>query len=101
MVIAIAVAGIALAGLLEGLASKQVHARGDGNLRALEAAETGIARAEEEISSKIDTAADGLGNLTGSFAGCTYQVTATNSPSGSSRWILRGVGRSGLSRRSI
>jgi hypothetical protein len=98
---AIVVSGLSLSLVLEGAASKQAHARLDGTLRALEAAETGIARAEAEISSQIDTGTDGIGNLSGSLGGASFQVVATPDAAVSARWVLRSTGTSGLSRRVI
>lgn len=99
--LALAVGGLSLGLLQEGLASRQTLVRNEDSLRALEEAETGLARAEEEISSLVDTAADGIGNLVGPFAGGSYAVTATQDPLLPDRWTLRATGRRGSGVRRI
>src|SRR5262245_52188208 len=64
--------------------------RSDAQVRALELAETGLARAQMEISGEVDRDGDGIGNAHGSFAGGTYSVTATQN---GSDWTLVSIGR--------
>ncbi len=66
--------------------------RSEAQLRALELAETGIARAELEVASQEDADGDGVGNLQRTFAGGTFSVTATNS---GDDWTLISTGRTG------
>lgn len=98
---ALALCGVALALLSEVDASKRMFDRGEAGVRALEAAETGVVRAEEEISSLKDTGADGIGNLTGNYGGASFSVTATQDPVVTSEWILQARGRRDRSTRNI
>jgi hypothetical protein len=98
---ALALCGVALALLSEVDASKKMFDRGEAGVRALEAAETGVVHAEQEISSLKDGGADGIGNVTGSFGGAAFTVTATQDPVVSSEWIVQARGRRDRSARSI
>src|SRR5947209_4581604 len=101
LLIATAVSGLSFALLAEALASKKMHDRSASNLRALEAAETGICRAEEEIWSSKDTGSDGVGNLSGAYDGATFKVTATQDPVTATRWVMRATGTHGFGVRRI
>jgi hypothetical protein len=98
---ALAICGVALAFLSQVDASKKLFDRGESSVRALEAAETGVARAEEEISSQIDTGTDGIGNLSGTIAGASFDVTATQDAVVTNEWILRARGTQGDSQRRL
>src|SRR5687768_11225925 len=93
--IALALGGLSFGMLTSSIASRKTFDRTQSNLRALEAAETGFARAEQEISSLVDAHGDGVGNLTGTYAGGTFQVTATQDPDLPDRWNLVSKGTSG------
>src|SRR5689334_11996787 len=96
-VFVIALCGLAFAVLTEITAAKKVIEHGEADMRALEAAETGIALAEVEISSKQDPGGDGLGTLTGSYAGSRFAVVATQDPALTDQWTMhaQGLARSG------
>jgi hypothetical protein len=100
-VFVIALCGLTFAVLTDVAASKKVFERGEAGMRALEAAETGLARSEVEISSKQDPDKDGLGTLTGTFAGATYQVTATQDPVLTQQWTISSRGSQGMSVRTL
>src|SRR5512145_2031422 len=72
--------GLAFALVQTGFASGRWHDRADDILLALEAAETGLARAEQEVSSDTDPDGDGVGTLSGTYAGSSFAVTATDDP---------------------
>jgi hypothetical protein len=99
--VAIALGGLSFAMLNSSVSSRQTFDRGDNNRRALEAAETGFARAEQEVSSLVDPHGDGPGNLTGTYAGGTFEVTATQDATYKDRWILVARGTHGLSTRTV
>src|ERR1041385_3036726 len=74
---------VILGGLSYGLMQENRGAtidvgRSDGQIRALELAEIGLTKAELEIASLVDPDADGVGNITRSYAGGTYTVTSTH-----------------------
>jgi hypothetical protein len=99
--IALALGGLSFGMLQSSIASRKTFDRTGSNLRALEAAETGFAKAEQEISSLVDAHGDGVGNLTGTYASGTFQVTATQDPALTDRWNLVSKGTSGASTRTI
>jgi Tfp pilus assembly protein PilX len=98
---AVMVAGLSVALLTEVVGVKKIFDRGESNVRALEAAETGIARAEEEIASNRDTGADGIGNLTGSYGGSNFVVTATRDAVLTDQWTLQARGVQGAGGRQV
>ena len=100
-VFVIALCGLTFAVLTDVAASKRVFERGEAGMRALEAAETGLARSEVEISSKQDPDKDGLGTLTGTYAGATYQVTAVQDPVLTQQWTISARGTQGSSVRAL
>jgi len=77
LLLATMLGGLAFALVQTGFASGRWHARADDSLQALEAAETGIARAEQEVQSQTDPGGDGVGTLSGTYAGSRFTVTAT------------------------
>jgi hypothetical protein len=85
----------------EGLADRATLNRYETSMRALEIAETGLARAEMELAGGLDPEGDGLGTLTGAFAGGTYDVAAVQDTADPSLWILTATGTHGLSVRRI
>src|SRR5262245_2320986 len=99
--LALVVAGMAVALIGAGFASRRIHARSDGSLYALEAAETGIARAEQEVASQTDPGADGIGNVSGTYAGSGFTVTATQDATITERWRLLARGWRGQTTRRI
>jgi hypothetical protein len=93
--------GLAFALIQTGFASGRWHKRADDGLLALEAAETGIARAEQEVSSDTDPGGDGVGTLSGTYAGSRFTVTATGDPLDPERVKLLASGQHGMSRRQV
>lgn len=96
--IAIVVGGLSFAMFQEGRGAAVDVARTDGSVRALELAELGLAKAHVEIISQVDAAGDGVGVLSGSFAGGTWQTTATNS---GNEWTVVSTGRTPTGVRRI
>jgi hypothetical protein len=97
----LAVGGLSFGLLQEGLAARQTDARLNSNLRSLEAGESGVAWAEEELACFKDPAGDGVGNLTGSLGGGTFDVRAVKDTTVSDRWTFFATGGHGLSKRRI
>jgi len=93
--------GLAFALVQTGFASGRWHDRADDSLQALEAAETGLARAEQEVSSDTDPDGDGVGTLSGTYAGSRFTVTATDDPLDPERVKLLAWGQHGMSRRQV
>ena len=93
--------GLAFALVQTGFASGRWHNRADDSLLALEAAETGIARAEQEVQSDTDPGGDGVGNLSGTYAGSSFTVTATDDPLDPERVKLLASGKHGRSKRQL
>jgi hypothetical protein len=96
--IAIVVGGLSVATFQEGRGAAVDVARTDGQVRALELAELGLAKAHIEVISLVDAAGDGVGNMSGSFAGGTWTTTATNS---GNEWTLVSTGRTPTGVRRI
>lgn len=92
--VALALAGLATGLLTEGLAARTSLVRTEDSLRALEAAETALARAEQEISSSHDADGDGIGTLESTLGSATARVSATSDPILVNRWTLTAVGES-------
>jgi hypothetical protein len=88
--VTLAVGGLSVAMTLETRGAKTDVDRSEAQVRALELAETGIARAQMEIAALQDHDGDGVGNAHGSFAGGTYSVTATQN---GDDWTLVSTGR--------
>jgi len=97
----VVIAGLSFSMLEMGLASRRTHARCDGNLYALEAAETGTARAEQEVVSNTDPDGDGVGTLFGSHGRGRFAVTATPDPLDPTRFKLVAQGWYGQATRRI
>lgn len=100
-VFVIALFGLTFAVLTDVTASKRLFERGEAGMRALEAAETGLARSEVEISSKSDPDKDGLGTLQGTFAGAAYNVVAVQDPVLTDQWTVTSRGTQGTSTRVL
>jgi hypothetical protein len=82
------VAGLSVTMIELGLASRRTQTRLDNSLYALEAAETGVARAEQELVAQTDPDGDGIGTVAGSYCGSRYVVTATQDPGAPDRYTL-------------
>ena len=91
-VFVVVLCGLAFAVLTEVTAAKKVIEHGEADMRALEAAETGIALAEVEISSKQDPDKDGLGTLTSTYAGSRFAVVATQDLVLADQWTMHAQG---------
>jgi hypothetical protein len=98
---ALALCGIAVTLFAEVASEKKLFDRGESNLRAFEAAETGLVLAEEEISSRRDPGGDGVGSVTGSYDGARFVVTAVNDPLIADQWTLQARGAQGDGSRQI
>src|SRR5262245_49952148 len=98
---ALVIAGLSVTMIEAGLASRRLQARGDSSMYALEAAETGTAMAEQELTSLKDPDGDGSGNVSGTFAGLRYEVTATQDPESADRYTLLARGWHGQIGRRI
>jgi hypothetical protein len=101
LIVAITVGGLSLAMLQEGLAAKGTLGRVEADVRSLELAETGLSRAERELTELIDTTGDGIGAVSGTFAGGSFGVTATQDVVRPERWTLLSTGRHGRSTRQV
>lgn len=89
---ALTIAGLAVTMIETGLSARKMQYRADGKLYALEAAETGTARAEQEVLSQTDPDGDGIGSVFGWHAGGRYSVTATQDPVQTERYTLLAQG---------
>jgi hypothetical protein len=98
---ALALCGVAVTLFSEVASVKKLIDRGEANVRALEAAETGIALAEEEISSRTDPGGDGIGNLTGTYGGARFVVATVNDPLITDQWTLQARGTQETGSRQI
>src|SRR5215470_8876660 len=98
---ALVIAGLSVTMIESGLASRRLQARNDSNLYALEAAETGTALAEQEVNSQTDPGHDGIGTVSGTYAGLRFAVTATTDPDAPGRFILLARGWHGRIERCI
>lgn len=101
LMIALMLGGLSIGLLTEGFAARANVERSDTSMRALEIAETGLARAELELASLQDPGGDGCGTVSGTWAGGSYAVTVTADPALAERFTARAVGVVGHSRRQI
>jgi hypothetical protein len=101
LLIAMMLAGLSVGLLTEGFAARANVVRSDTSMRALEVAEVGLARAELELASMLDPDGDGVGTLSGTWAGGTYQVTMSAADPMVERFTARAVGMVENSRREI
>jgi hypothetical protein len=96
--VTLAVGGLSVAMTLETRSARTDVDRSDAQVRALELAETGIARAQIEIAALTDHDGDGVGNTHGSYAGGVYTVVATRN---GDDWTLVSTGRVAKGMRRI
>ena len=101
LLFAIMLGGLAFALVQTAFASDRWHDRADDSLQALEAAETGLARAEQEVSSDTDPDGDGVGTVSGTHAGSSFTVTATEDPLDAERVTLLAFGQHGRGTRQV
>jgi hypothetical protein len=94
-------AGLAVGLLGEGMAARAGVVRSETSVRALEVAEVGLARAELELASGQDAGNDGLGTITGSWAGGTFAVAVTADPVLAERFSAIATGTVDNSQRRI
>jgi hypothetical protein len=85
---ALVITGLSVTMIEMGIASRRTQARLDNSLFALEAAETGLIRAEQELPTQSDPDHDGIGTVSGTYAGSRYVVTATQDPKVTDRYTL-------------
>lgn len=85
---ALVIAGLSVSMVELGLAARRTQVRLDSSFLALEAAETGLARAEQELPAQSDPDGDGIGNVSGSYGGSRFVVTATQDPMVPDRYTL-------------
>jgi len=97
-VLSVSIGGLAVVMHQENRAATMDIGRSEGQIRALELAETGLARAATEVSSLVDSDGNGVGNVGGNYAGGTYAVTATQN---GSDWTLVSTGRTEKATRRI
>jgi hypothetical protein len=95
------IGGLALGLLQEGIAARTALAHHETSLKALEVAETGLVRAEQEIRSQVDFGKDGIGAVTGKIDQGSYAVTAKADPVSVDRFVLTASGTRNLSTRRI
>jgi hypothetical protein len=101
MFLALMLAGLSIGLLGEGLAARAGVVRTDTSMRALEAAEVGLARAELELASRLDPGNDGVGTLSGSWAEGLFSVQATADPVVAERFLAVATGTVGNSERRL
>lgn len=94
-------AGLAVGLLGEGMAARAGVVRSETSVRALEVAEVGLARAELELASGLDPGNDGLGSITGTWAGGEYSVTVNADPLLAERFSAVATGSVENSQRRI
>jgi hypothetical protein len=94
-------AGLSLALVEEGVASKTAIRHHETSLQALEILEAGLVRATQEIRSLVDSGDDGIGTVVGTLGGGSYSVTATQDDVNLDRYLLSGTAIHGLSARRI
>jgi len=98
---AIVIGGLSVAMIEFGLASRRMQARADASLYAMETAETGLVQAELEVAAQTDPDGDGIGTVSGTYAGSRFFVTATKDPAAPDRYLLVAQGRHQKARRRI
>ena len=94
-------AGLSAAFLQEGLAENRSVTQRSAMLTAMEVCEMGVAKATLEILALKDAGTDGIGVVSGSFAGGSYDVTATQDADNPDRWVLRARGEHSMAVRRI
>jgi hypothetical protein len=93
--------GLSFAFLEEGLAEKASVDMRHNSLLAMQIAEKGVVESSMEVFSQKDAGDDGVGQVSGSYAGGTYAVTAAQDPNDADRWTLSARGTHGLSTRRL
>lgn len=95
------IAGLSMSLLIEVEGSVTAVKHKETSMMALEIAEMGVVQAELEIRGNRDAGTDGVGTVSGSFAGGRYDVTAVQDPALDGRWLITAVGTHGHSVRRI
>jgi hypothetical protein len=93
--------GLSLGLLEEGLASRASVQHHEDNYQALATLEVGIAKAEVEVFTLVDSSTDGIGVVSGTYAAGDYEVTAVQDPDHEDRWTLTARGTRGMSTRRV
>lgn len=99
--LALIIAGLSLGFLIEAEGGVNSVRLAESRLKAFEIAEMGIVLAELEIRGRRDNADDGIGNVSGSFAGGTYVVAVAQELDSDERWTLTARGSYGHSVRRL
>jgi hypothetical protein len=94
-------AGLSIALVEEGMASKTAVHHHETSLQALEILEAGLARATQEIRAQVDSGTDGIGTVSGELGDGSYSVTATPDAANPDRYVLTGTATKNLSRRTV
>jgi len=97
----LALGGLSVSLLWEGLADKISIQHRQANLLALQICEKGMVEAGLEIRALTDAGTDGIGNVSGDYAGGAYQVTAKRRVDYPDRWILTARGDFGHSVKRV
>jgi hypothetical protein len=93
--------GLALGLLHEGFANRDATQLQENRVRALHIAQMGMLRSQMEIQGGQDLGGDGLGTLSGTYGGGTYQVTATQDAGDTTLWRLFATGAHGGAVRRV
>ncbi|MDF1701146.1 MAG: hypothetical protein P1V36_08310 [Planctomycetota bacterium] len=93
--------GLSTAFLFEGLGEKTAIEHRRTTIRALEICEMGIVCSTMEITALTDATDDGIGNVTGLFAGGDYTSAAHQSATFPDRWKLTSKGTYRLSAKRL
>lgn len=101
MLVSLALAGLSVGLLWEGLAERVSVEHRQGNLLALQICEKGIVEAGLEIRALKDTGTDGIGNVSGAYAGGRYEVKAVRRVDYPDRWVLTARGTYGHSLKRV
>lgn len=99
--VVLALGGLSVGLLWEGLADKISIQHRQANLLALQICEKGMVEAGLEIRAMKDASTDGIGNVSGDYAGGAYRVTAKRRVDYPDRWILTARGDFGHSVKRV
>jgi len=95
------VAGLSFSLLEHGLSVRTAVQQHETSFRSLEIAEAGLVAAEIEIRTQIDPDMDGIGAVSGTYAGGSYTVDVAWDPTQPDDYALVARGTYGLSARQV
>lgn len=101
VLITLLLGSLSVAFLSESLAEKSSVELRQSSLVALQIAEKGLIEASQEVLAQHDGGDDGIGVVSGNYAGGAYAVTAQRSPDNPDRWTLTATGTYHLSTRRL